>query len=120
MPQQNRIVVAGGSGFLGAGLTPELGAQGYEVVILTRGQAPPGNAERVRFVQWDARTPGPWAAELEGAAAVVNLVGRSVDCRKTPANRKVILASRVDSVRALAAACARCDRPPPVWVQSGT
>jgi hypothetical protein len=53
-------------------------------------------------VNWDARTVGPWATELDGAAAIMNLVGRSVDCRKTAANRKVILESRVDSVRALA------------------
>lgn len=121
MPQHtNRIVLAGGSGFLGAGLAPELFARGHEVVVLTRGRAAPGGDARIRYVEWDARTPGEWASELDGAAAVVNLVGRSVDCRKTPANKKVILASRVDSVRALAAACARCDRPPPVWVQSGT
>src|SRR5437868_5005991 len=115
MAQNARVVLAGGSGFLGTGLGPELVARGYEVVVLTRGAA--GGTERrlpngVCGVNWDARTAGPWARELDGAAAIVNLVGRSVDCRKTEANRRVILESRVDSVRALAAACATCSHPP--------
>jgi uncharacterized protein (TIGR01777 family) len=71
-------------------------------------------------VQWDGRTAGAWAAELDGAAGIVNLVGRSVDCRKTAANRRVNLESRVDSVRALGLACGQVARPPGVWVQSGT
>jgi hypothetical protein len=74
----------------------------------------------VRSVNWDARTVGPWAREVDGAAAVVNLVGRTVDCRKTAANKKVILESRVDSVRALAEAVGQAANPPAVWVQSAT
>ncbi|MGF1633880.1 MAG: epimerase [Phycisphaerae bacterium] len=130
-----RVVLAGGSGFLGTGLATALSReQRFEPVILTRsprqvgGQAggraggraggPAGGG--FRQVAWDARTPGAWVRELEGAAAVVNLVGRSVDCRKTPANKRLILESRVDSVRALAAGLKQVERPPAVWVQSGT
>jgi uncharacterized protein (TIGR01777 family) len=113
-----RVILAGGSGFIGKGLSRVLLERGYDVVVLTRGDA---HAEGgVRFVNWDARTVGPWAAELEGAAAIVNLVGKSVDCRKTEENRRVILESRVDSVRALGAASAGCAAPPPVWVQTAT
>ena len=119
-----RVVLAGGTGFLGSGLASELVANGYDVAVLTRrpDQIAAGGARAagIRHVPWDARTVGPWAAELDGAAAVVNLVGRSVDCRKTAENRRAILESRVDSVRALAAAYGRCDRPPPVWVQTAT
>ncbi|MGC4032535.1 MAG: TIGR01777 family oxidoreductase [Tepidisphaeraceae bacterium] len=117
-PTGKKIVIAGGRGFLGMSLAAALPAEFSEVVVLTRG--PARSAGRVRFVAWDAKTVGGWAAELDGAAAVVNLVGRTVDCRKTPANKREILTSRVDSVHALAAAIKRCDRPPPVWVQAAT
>lgn len=118
MPTHGRIVIAGGSGFLGQSLAAALPAGFDDIVVLTRG--PAGRSGRVRRLTWDAKTPGPWTSELDGAAAVVNVVGRTVDCRKTPANKKIILDSRVDSVRVLAAAYATCDRPPPVWVQAAT
>ena len=112
-----KVVLAGGSGFLGTSLGHELTRRGYDVVVLTRQATLDGP---FRSVQWDARTPGPWITELEGAAAVVNLVGRSVDCRKNEKNRREILESRVDSVHALAEAFRRCRKPPAVWVQTGT
>lgn len=113
-----KVVIAGGAGFLGQSLTRELARAGFEVVVLSRGGGVPEPA--ARLVRWDARSVGAWASELEGAAAVVNLVGRTVDCRKTPANKAVILSSRVDSVRALAAGLTGVRDRPPVWVQSGT
>jgi len=112
-----KIILAGGSGFIGSSLAAVLEGHGYDVAVLTRSAR--GDAT-TRQIQWDAQNPGPWTAELEGAAAVVNLVGRSVDCRKTAKNRREILESRVNSVRALAAAFRRCRNPPPVWIQSGT
>src|SRR4051812_36650605 len=99
-----RVVIAGGAGFLGRSLTRELTPFADEVVILTRGDSPP--VPGARHVKWDAKTVGPWARELDGADALVNYVGRTVDCRKTPVNKKVILESRVDSVRALGKAVA--------------
>jgi uncharacterized protein (TIGR01777 family) len=99
-------------------LIPRLLDRFDDVVVLTRG---PSRVDgRVRSVNWDARTIGTWAREVDGAGAIVNLVGRTVDCRKTPANKKVILESRVDSVRALAEAAGRATNPPRVWVQSAT
>ena len=79
--QRGRIVIAGGSGFLGVSLAGHLTGLGYEVVVLSR-RAPGGSPWRE--VAWDARTIGPWAKELDGAAGLVNLVGRTVDCIKTP------------------------------------
>src|SRR5690349_20647892 len=118
MEARPRVILAGGSGFIGTALAPVLVANGYDVTVLTRGA---GRVEgAVRYVSWDARSAGAWAAELDGAAAVVNLVGRSVDCRKTEANRRIILESRVDSVRALGEAWRACARPPAVWVQTST
>ena len=87
-------------------------------MTLTRGPASVDGRER--RVTWDARTAGAWEAEIDGADAIVNLVGRTVDCRKTPANKKVILDSRIDSVRALAGAVQKSKVPPTVWVQAST
>jgi len=109
-----KLVIAGGSGFLGTNLLAAV-AERYDCVVLSRRDAAPDGA---RGVVWDGRTAGPWAAELEDAAAVVNLTGRSIDCRDTAANRREILTSRVDSVRALAAAVRACRRPPRAWVQA--
>jgi hypothetical protein len=71
-------------------------------------------------VAWDGRTVGAWAAEVDGADLVVNLAGRSVNCRYTPAHRREILASRVDSTRAVGLAVARAARPPRAWLQAST
>src|SRR5690606_18055766 len=118
---RSRVVIAGGSGFLGRGLAVFLHERGYDTTILGRAAAPPANLPTgAVWRRWDARTLGDWAACLDGAAAVVNLVGRSVDCRKTAANKRVILESRVHSCRVLGEAMRTVERPPPVWVQSAT
>lgn len=117
---KRRVVIAGGSGFLGRGLSGALICRGYEVTILSRSPAPPDDFPAVDWRQWDARMTGDWAEALDGAAALVNLVGRSVDCRKTPHNKRVILESRVDSCRVLGEAMRTVANPPPVWVQSAT
>lgn len=113
-----RIVIAGGSGFLGLNLARHLSNLGCEVVILSRRGA--SSADPWRTVTWDARTLGDWKAELNGAAAVVNIVGRSVDCRKTPNHCDEILRSRVEATRVLGEAVRAIDSPPPVWVQMST
>ncbi len=110
-----RIILAGGSGFLGTELRPIFESRGYDIIVLTRSE--PGDTSQLR---WDASSAGPWVSALEGATAVVNLVGRSVDCRKTAANKREILESRIHSVRALAEGFQRCARPPAVWVQAST
>jgi len=112
------VVLAGGSGFLGTAMTPDLIEQGYQVVVLTRG--PERTAGPVRFLHWDAKTLGPWAGAIEGAEAVVNLAGKSVNCRYTEESRREIVASRVDSVRVIGQAIARCARPPRVLIQAAS
>ena len=107
----------GGSGQVGAILARAFAAHGDDVVVLSRGgEAPPG----ARAVRWDGRSPGGWAAELDGAGAVINLAGRSVDCRYSERNRRAILDSRVDSTRAVGEAIAAASDPPPVWLQAST
>src|SRR5438874_357431 len=98
MPERPRprILLPGGTGFLGSSLISPLRKAGYEPIILTRSpdRAPsPANPNSAQQIHWDARTPGLWLHALDGAAAIINLVGRSVDCRKTPANRAEILNS---------------------------
>ncbi|MFQ6146517.1 TIGR01777 family oxidoreductase [Streptomyces seoulensis] len=109
-----KIVLPGGSGQVGTVLERALSAAGHEVVVLTRRPARPGQ------VRWDGRTAGPWTAEIDGCDAVVNLAGRSVNCRYTPANLRQMMDSRVDSARAVGEAIAAAARPPRVWLQMST
>ncbi len=111
-----RIVIAGGSGFIGHHLTSRFRQQNHDVVILTR--TAKARDDGVREVSWDGRSLGPWTRELDGADAVINLTGKSVNCRHTDKNRREIIASRVVSVRAIADAIAASAAPAPVWVQS--
>ncbi len=110
-----RAVVAGGTGFVGRGLVDRLLREGWEVVILTRGEP---RGEGVRRVWWDGRSDGAWARELEGARAVVNLAGEPIVGPWTGRRRGRILQSRVEAGRALARAIARVSRPPEVLVQA--
>lgn len=113
-----RVVIAGGSGFLGQELIGELKPDFPEIVVLTRG--PDRTDGNVRYIHWDAKTLSDWAKYIDGADAIVNLVGRTVNCRKTAYNKKVILDSRVDSVKVLADAAKQAANPPKTWIQSAT
>ncbi len=113
-----RIVIAGGSGFLGSALAEHLSRQGREVVILT--WSPRANVEPIRHVKWDGKALGAWKECLEGAEAIVNLTGKNVSCRYTPENRREIDESRVASVKVLHEAIQQCTRPPRAWVQGGS
>ncbi len=115
---KRRIVVAGGSGFIGRLLTDTLVSGDNDVVVLTR--SPQATAQSIRQVRWDGRTLGDWAEELDGARALINLAGRSVNCRYNARNRREILESRVDSTRVLGEAIARCNTPPVVWLNAST
>jgi hypothetical protein len=120
-----KAILAGGSGLLGQTLARRLAARGWEVVILTRdpeqchsmGDMAAGTGA-VRAVQWDGEKGGKWTAELEGAAALVNLAGRSISCVFTLENSREILESRLNAVHALGKALAKCKQPPAVWVQA--
>lgn len=113
-----RIILAGGTGFLGGALTRHFAAQQCDVVILTR--HPKQRSDGVREVVWDGATVGPWAAELEGAEAVVNLCGKSVDCRYTAENRKLLIESRTIPTRAVGQAIAKCKVPPRAWLNASS
>ena len=116
-----KIVIPGGTGQVSTLLARACAAEGHDVVVLSRSPVP---SERWgapwRLVAWDARTVGAWAAEVDGADVLINLAGRSVNCRYTPENRRLITDSRVESTRAVGAAIARAARAPRVWLQMST
>jgi uncharacterized protein (TIGR01777 family) len=114
-----KIVIPGGSGQVGTIVSRELVARGHEVVILSRRN----NGAIVfgaRAVPWDGRTLGDWVDEIDGADAVLNLAGRSVDCRYTVDNLRAMMDSRVYSTRIVGEAIASVARPPATWLQMST
>jgi hypothetical protein len=113
-----KIVIPGGTGHLGHLLAHSFRAGGHEVVVVGRGGG--GGDAGGHTVPWDGRTVGPWAAEIDGADVVINLAGRTVNCRYTEANKREMVSSRVDSTRAVGLAIARAARPPRVWLQMST
>lgn len=112
-----KIVIAGGRGQVGTILQRAF-AQQHEVVVLSRAEV--SARERVRFVTWDGRSSGLWENALEGADVLINLVGRSVNCRYGAKNRQEIIDSRVKSTQVLGEACAGLKRAPRVWLQAST
>ncbi|MCX4760240.1 TIGR01777 family oxidoreductase [Streptomyces sp. NBC_01275] len=109
-----KIVMPGGTGQVGSVLRRALSAAGHEVVVLSRRPSGPGE------IGWDGRTPGRWAEAVDGSDVVVNLAGRSVSCRYTPANLQAMMDSRIDSTRVVGEAIAAAGRPPKVWLQMST
>ena len=112
-----KVIIAGGSGFLGQALSASLLEDGHEVVVLGRSEKSELKGE---FVKWDAKTLDSWSQQLEGALALFNLTGRSIDCRYTEKNKALILNSRVDSTQILGEAIKRCEEPPKVWLNAST
>lgn len=111
-----KIVIPGGTGQIGTLLARAFVADGHEVVVLSRNPA----KAPWRVIRWDAETVSDWAAEIDGADAVINLAGRSVNCRYNAANRHQIKESRILSTRAVGQAIAKAARPPRVWLQAST
>lgn len=112
---RKKIILAGGTGTMGLILQGHFAEQGDEVVVLTRRPGLKQHA-KARVAAWDGRTLGAWANELDDADVLINLAGRSVDCRYTAANKALILNSRVDATRVLHEAVAACTNPPALWI----
>lgn len=111
-----RIVIAGGTGHLGTILAERFHGAGNSVTILSRSQ----HGSRWPLARWDGEHHGDWVAQLEGVDVLINLAGRSVQCRYTAANRASIMHSRVRSTRLLGEAIARLASPPRLWINSST
>jgi uncharacterized protein (TIGR01777 family) len=111
-----KILIPGGTGQVGSLLSRAFRAAGHDVVVVSRG----GESGGARIVPWDGRTVSAWASEIDGADIVVNLAGRSVNCRYTQKNMDAMMSSRVDSTRAVGLAIAHASRPPRLWLQMST
>jgi NAD dependent epimerase/dehydratase family enzyme len=109
-----KIVIPGGSGQVGTILARAFHGDGHDVVVLSRRAI----VRPWRVVAWDGATVGGWRSEIDGCDVVINLTGRSVNCRYTAANRDEILQSRVLSTLVVGDAIARATRPPQVWLQA--
>jgi uncharacterized protein (TIGR01777 family) len=110
-----KIVIPGGTGQVGNLLARSF-QHGHDVIVLSRSD----RESPWRTVIWDAKTLGVWTRELEGADVVINLAGRSVNCRYNETNRRLIMDSRVESTRAVGKAIEQCSNPPRVWLQMST
>jgi len=125
-----RVILAGGSGQMGTLLARYFQSKGDAVIVLSRKKSPAtqkasGRSSNARpglcaAAVWDATTLGDWVSELEGADVLINLSGRSVNCRYNAANRREILESRVRSTRVLSEAITNLKCPPPLWLNSST
>ena len=113
---QRRIILAGGSGFVGCGLAAGLRAKNFAVTVLTRTPRP--RTDGVTEIAWDGKTVGEWAKSLDDADAVINLAGHSINCVHNAANRQLILESRINATHAITTAIRRAARPPQVLVQA--
>jgi uncharacterized protein len=111
-----KVVIPGGSGQVGTILASAFHGEGHQVIVLSRS---PRSAPW-RVVRWDPPAIDAWASEFNDATAVINLAGRSVNCRYNPANRRAIMDSRLASTAAVSAAIERASAPPPVWLQAST
>jgi NAD dependent epimerase/dehydratase family enzyme len=115
MPKQ-KIVIPGGSGQIGHILANHFQGQGHKVTVIARRALP----SSWRTVEWDGRHLGPWTKEIDGADIVINLAGRSVDCRYTESNRREIMESRTLTTKLIGDAIARASQPPLLWLNSST
>jgi len=113
-----RVIIFGGTGFIGLSLAKHLSSKGFKPVLVARNQ--PKEQIEFDFVKWDAYSLGEWINALKGVRAIVNLAGKSVDCIKSPDNCDLILRSRVDSTKLIGEALKNIEQSPPVWVQMST
>lgn len=115
--KNKKIVIAAGTGFIGAGLTTYFGNDN-DIVILTRHPRP--SSGRIKYVHWDGRTPDTWTLELEGADLLINLAGKSVNCRYTEANKREIFDSRTNATSVLGTAIRSLQHPPALWINAAS
>lgn len=109
-----KIIIAGGTGFLGENLEKYFTAKGHQVYILTR------NPQHKNEIYWDAQTIGEWKNSLEKADVLINLAGKSVDCRYHEKNKQEIYSSRINSTGILQKAVDECSEKPKIWLNASS
>ena len=112
-----RIIITAANGFLGDHLC-QFFSKSHEVIALVRKPQP--NSKNIRYLLWDGKTIGDWKTYLDGAEALINLAGKSVDCRYDEENMRLILQSRLESTRVLGEAIDACKVKPKVWINSAS
>jgi len=115
---RQKLIIVGANGFLARYLTRYFSDLDWEVVGLARHQE--GMDPGCRFVQWDGLTLGHWCSEIDGCDTLINMAGRTVNCRYNAKNKKEIMDSRVQSTTLLGEAIATCKNPPSLWLNSST
>lgn len=113
-----KLILAAGTGFLGNVLTEHFKNKFEEIIILTRGKSQTKN--QIKYVNWDAKSFSGWEKELEHADVLINLAGKSVDCKYTQKNKAEIIASRIDSTNILNKAILQCKNSPKHYINSST
>lgn len=113
-----KLIIVAGTGFLGQVLVKHFKDKFEKIIVLTRGKSETKNG--IQYVNWDAKTFSGWEQVLENTDLLINLTGKSVDCRYTEANKKEILNSRIESTRILNLAVLNCKKPPKHWMNSST
>src|ERR1700744_619500 len=113
-----KIILAGGSGFMGNILARHFAGKSDEVIVLTRGRA--HTAGNVKFVNWDGATSGNWSNELEGSNVLINLTGKSVNCRYNEKNKAEIFSSRLNATRVLGQVLGQLKTPPELWINAAS
>jgi uncharacterized protein len=129
--KNRKIILAGGTGFIGQEIIRCFGKEN-EITVLTR-QLPNAANNRnhytslsekdlthTRYIKWDGQTAGSWAPELNNADLIINLAGKSVNCRYTNRNKQEILSSRIDAVKAIGRAIQQCTHPPKLWINASS
>lgn len=127
---KRKIIIAGGTGFIGKELIKLFSANNDEIIVLTRGlknvQTNSYDHEYVlhqsntRYVLWDAKTAGEWVKELEAADIIINMCGKSVNCRYTAKNKAAIFSSRTQTTTLLGEAIRNCVAPPKLWINASS
>lgn len=129
--KNKKIIIAGGTGFIGQEMTKYFGKEN-NIIILTRKMGNSKNNRNkynslsnedllnVKFIKWDGRTTGDWTKELENADLIINLTGRTVNCRYNKKNKKEIFDSRTDAVKAIGEAIRQCTSPPKLWINASS
>jgi uncharacterized protein (TIGR01777 family) len=109
-----KIIIAAGTGFLGKNLEKYFTEKGNQVYILTR------NPKRKNEIGWDAKTLGEWKNLFEDSDVLINLAGKSVDCRYTEKNKREIYDSRINSTKVLQQAVDNCINKPKIWLNASS
>jgi uncharacterized protein len=113
-----KIILAGGSGFLGMEAAQFFKQQDYEVVILSRKKS--NIKDGIAYVHWDGKNAGDWETKINDADILINFVGKSVNCIYTEQNKKEIIASRIDAIQALDKAILKAKNPPRLFIQAAS